>query len=346
MCSARFCRIDRIQWQGRELGWLADDLVIECSSSTGNRAAGISIKSDRQVTSTGFPPEFVATAWAQWFGVKTERVLRGSEDAIVLMVGSLSQDIEDAWSNLLGDALRTTPDRMVARLAEPEPDDGSQSSALQRALFASLQCPEEFRDRGDTSDSATVQLLSHLRLLRFDFEVTPSRDHDHALRECQNVLRSGAADEAKNLWSRLVAIADNNRAGGSIDLAGLLTELRDEFDLRDHPDYRRDWKCTRSVKPRAHGRYPEPDSRINPLPRDEARAKVLDCLNPDRACFLVGSREAGNPLWSNKSAKQIMAGACGLPKPPSTAKRRPRSSAKSVSLVRFAEFCPHRPSHA
>ena len=101
-----FGKIDRVQWQGRDLGWLADDLVIECSTSTGKRAASISIKSDRRVTGAGFPPDFVATAWAQWFGVKTERVLSGSDDAVVLMVGSLSHDVEDAWSNLLSDALR------------------------------------------------------------------------------------------------------------------------------------------------------------------------------------------------------------------------------------------------
>ena len=35
-----FGKIDRVQWQGRDLGWLADDLVIECSASAGRRAAG------------------------------------------------------------------------------------------------------------------------------------------------------------------------------------------------------------------------------------------------------------------------------------------------------------------
>ena len=50
-----FGKIERVQWQGRDLGWLADDLVIECSSSTGKRAASISIKSDRRVTAAGFP---------------------------------------------------------------------------------------------------------------------------------------------------------------------------------------------------------------------------------------------------------------------------------------------------
>jgi hypothetical protein len=296
-----FGKIDRVQWQGRDLGWLADDLVIECSLSTGKHAAGISIKSDRQVTSAGFPPDFVGIAWAQWLGVKTERVLRGSDDAVALMVGSLSQDIEEAWSNLLSDARRTTPDRMLARLAEPVSGEGSQSSALQRALFASLRCPDELRNDGDTNDSATVQLLSHLRLLRFDFEATPSRDHDHALRDCQTVLRSGAADEAEGLWSRLVAIADVNRAGGAIDLAGLLTALRDEFVLRDHPDYRHDWevlgRSSRELMADIRGEI----SGLAPLPRSEARAKVLDCLNRDRACFLVGESGGGKSAL----AKQI-----------------------------------------
>jgi hypothetical protein len=305
--GADFGKIDRVQWQGRDLGWLADDLVIECSATTGTRAAGISIKSDRQVTGAGFPPDFVATAWAQWFGVKTERILRGSDDAVVLMVGSLSHDVEDAWSNLLSDTLITTSDRMLARLAESAADDGTQSSALQRALFASLRCPEELRNEGDASDAATLQFLCRARLMRFDFEATPSRDHDHALRNCQNVLRSGDAEEAKSLWSRLIAIADANRAGGSLDLAGLLARLRDEFDLRDHPNYRRDWevldRSSRELMADIRGQI----SGLAPLPRDEARAKVLDCLNRDRACFLVGESGSGKSAL----AKQIGEAAYG-----------------------------------
>ena len=302
-----FGKIDRVQWQGRDLGWLADDLVVECSASAGKRAAGISIKSDRQVTAAGFPPDFVATAWAQWFGIKTERVLRGGDDAIALMVGSLSHDVEDAWSNLLSDAVITTPDRMLARLVEPGAADGSQSSALQRALFASLRCPEELHNEGDASDAAAVQLLCRVRLMRFDFEATPSRDHDHALRDCQNVLRSGDADEAKSLWSRLAAIADVNRAGGSLDLQGLLAELRDEFELRDHLDYRHDWevldRSSRELMADIRGEI----SGLAPLPRDDARAKVLDCLNRDRACFLVGESGGGKSAL----AKQIGEGDYG-----------------------------------
>jgi hypothetical protein len=296
-----FGKVDRVQWQGRDFGWFADDLVIDCTTSTGKRTAGISIKSDRQVTGAGFPSDFVGIAWAQWLGVKTDRSLRASDDAIVLMVGSLPNDVEDAWGNLLADALRTTPERMQARLAEPAAAEGSQSSAIQRALVASLRCPDELQHEGDTGDNATMQLLCRIRLLRFDFENTPSRDHDRALGDCQSVLRSGNADEAKSLWSRLVEIADARRAGGSLDLPGLLAELRDAFDLRDHPDYRRDWEALDRSSQEAMADIRNQISSLAPLPRDDARAKVLDCLNRDRACFLVGESGSGKSAL----AKQI-----------------------------------------
>lgn len=217
------------------------------------------------------------------------------------MVGSLAHDVEDAWSNLLSDALRTTPDRMLAWLAEPTGADGSQSSALQRALAASLLCPEELRNEGDASDNATMQLLRRIRLMRFDFEATPSRDHDDALRDCQTILRSGDPEEASSLWARLVAVADANRAGGSIDLASLLVELRDEFDLHEHPDYRHDWEVLNRSSREFMADVRSQISGLPPLPRDEARAKVLGCLNRDRACYLVGESGTGKSAL----AKQI-----------------------------------------
>jgi hypothetical protein len=137
--------------------------------------------------------------------------------------------------------------------------------------------------------------------MRFDFETTPSRDHDHALRDCQSVLRSGDADEAKSLWSSLIAIADAKRAGGSLDLQSLLAGLRNEFDLCDHPDYRHDWEVLDRSSRELMADVRSQIAGLAPLPRNEARAKVLDCLNRDRACFLVGESGSGKSAL----AKQI-----------------------------------------
>jgi len=76
--------------------------------------------------------------------------------------------------------------------------------------------------------------LPHLRLLNLDYGHTPSRDHARALADCRNVLKSGDAANAEQLWKRLLGIADENRPGGSIDLPKLLGMLR--AAMADDPD--------------------------------------------------------------------------------------------------------------
>jgi hypothetical protein len=290
-----FGRITRIDWQARDTGWFADDLVITCSDLAGDRrTAALSIKSAQQVTRAGFPEDFVKIAWAQWLGVKTDRKLRDSNDALVLVTGSLAHDVKDAWSNLLHDALATAPERMAARLSQPAADDRSQSSALQRALFESFTCPEELRSNGDTDNVATIPLMCRVRLLHFDYEATPSRDHALALADCQRLLRSGDAVEAARLWDRLIGIADSKRpAGGSIDLPQLLAELRAEFDLRDHPDYRRDGEVLARLSQDLMADVHTQIVGLPPLPRDSDRTTVQNCLNRHRACLLVGESGCG-----------------------------------------------------
>ena len=163
--GAEFGRVTRVDWQARDTGCLADDLVITCAHPDGERTAGISVKSAQQVTAGGFPKDFVEIAWAQWFESGTNRKLSDGDDAIVLIVGSVAHDVDDAWSNFLRDALKTTPERMAARLSATDAGAGVQSSALQRALVASFACPEALCDEGRHDDGAKIELLRRVRLL-------------------------------------------------------------------------------------------------------------------------------------------------------------------------------------
>jgi hypothetical protein len=61
--------IARIDWQARSEGWLLDDLVLSLSRRGGVGRLALSIKSDRQVTTSGFPSDFVRVAWQQWLGI-------------------------------------------------------------------------------------------------------------------------------------------------------------------------------------------------------------------------------------------------------------------------------------
>src|SRR5437879_3401392 len=64
--------IRRVAFQNRSDGWLLDDLLIDLAGPDGNSRFALSVKSDQQITSNGFPGNFVSDVWAQWFHEGTE----------------------------------------------------------------------------------------------------------------------------------------------------------------------------------------------------------------------------------------------------------------------------------
>ena len=279
------------------------------------------------VTAGGFPKDFVEIAWAQWFGSGTNRKLSDGEDAIVLIVGSVVHDVEDAWSSFLRDALKTTPDRMVARLSETEPGTGVQSSALQRALVESFACPDALRGEGRHDDNTKIELLRRVRLLYCDYDKTPSREHARALDDCQGILRSGGAADAARLWQKLTSIADEKRTGGSIDLPQLLARLRGEFELREHPDYRRDWEVLDRTSQEAMADVRTEIAGLPPITRAAERTRVQSRLDQNAACFLVGIRARASQRSPKQSRLPVIRGLLGLAPITLTAKPQPTSSA-------------------
>jgi hypothetical protein len=136
-----FGRIARVDWQARDAGWLADDLALTREpSSNERRSVGISIKSDQQVNTRGFPSDFVDLAWGQWLGRGTGRVFQKGRDAIVLVTAELPRNVKSDWAALLAEILAGSGDRIAARLNSTA-QDGSQTSTQQRALAASFTCP-------------------------------------------------------------------------------------------------------------------------------------------------------------------------------------------------------------
>jgi hypothetical protein len=300
LLGSTFGRVIRLDWQARDAGWLADDLAITCELREGQtRAAGISIKSNQQVNNSGFPPDFVALAWRQWLGRDTKRVFRQGTDAIVLATAELPGPLKAAWEALLTEILQTTPERMVARLA-PDDGHGVQSSALQRTLFNSFSPPSGLEEALRPAD--VVRLLYDVRLIDFDFLASTSHDQNQAQLACQAILSSGKGNEAADLWRRLIGVAfEKRQAGGSLDLRGLLIELRNAFDLRDHPDFRADWTALDRVSQQAMERIQTSVADAGQLPRTDECSAIRSRLAAAGTCFLVGESGSGKSAL----AKQI-----------------------------------------
>jgi alpha-D-ribose 1-methylphosphonate 5-triphosphate synthase subunit PhnL len=287
-----FGRIVRIDWQARDVGWLVDDLALTCEPAPGeNRFVGISVKSDQQVTTSGFPEDFVDLAWGMWLGRGTSRTFRRGVDAIVLAAAGIPNKIQADWSALLREILNGSSERIVSRLASSSAE-GAQASQLQRALFESFTCPTRYTYF--SAQTETVSLLHDVRLLNFDFNNPSSQDLGRALVDCQSVLISGDPGEARDLWNRLVGIADEKRpVGGFLGLRELLSTLRDKFNFRDHPDFRADWEA---LLRRSRESLEDVEATIAStahLPRTTELATVKARLLSAGACVLAGESGSG-----------------------------------------------------
>ena len=229
--------LSKIEFENRDRGWLLDDLLLILEGNAGQSFCGISLKSNDQVTQSGFPKDFVRAVWEQ---TKGSAPFRPDRDLLALGTARIATGVKAAWDQLLLQAIETAPDRLVLRLKEE-----GQSSEIQRDLFSSLRCPP---DIGPADPLATASLLRTVRLLVWDFETEPSTDESAAIALCREALRSADTEHAISLWRELKSIAEETRTtGASIDLQTLLSKIRPRFELRHHPDYEPDWRTLRQV---------------------------------------------------------------------------------------------------
>jgi hypothetical protein len=293
--------VSRVHRQARDAGWLLDDLVVELLDSNGlQHVAAMSVKSDRQVTAGGFPKEFVHDAWALWLanGAPFHR----DRDVFVLAVGDLGRDVHVAWSGLLKQSLaaQAQPRRLVQRLKTR-----GMASKLKRTLFQSLRCPADLDPDHRIPDELVAEFVRHVRVLHFDFLISPSKDLSEALSQSATVTRSGRVRDGQVLWKALVGFAAEQRpSGGSADLETIL-KLPNLPPLRAHPDYRGDWRRLRRVTEDATGKIRGTIGVALSLPRCELRKSIVECLSKNKTCVLLAQSGMGKSVLAKQVFQDI-----------------------------------------
>jgi hypothetical protein len=306
--------VERIDWQARDAGHLLDDIVLTLTRQAVNATAEMSAKSDRQVTEGGFPSNFVEAIWEQWLHTESE-VFQRDRDLVVLVTSKLANSVAESWEKLLREAIATTPERMVARLQPPSgSEEGSHSSAIQRALFASLACPERLKDQVQDEEQQRVQLLCRVRLVHLDYFEEPSKDQARALVDCRQLVKSGSQEDAEALWNALVVIASQMRGtGGSLDHAGLLAQLREHHELHDHPDYRADWQAIQRWTGEMLDGISSTVAGSATLDRQDAFQKFADIVATNRVCLAVGESGSGKSALAKAVALRGYSSVAALP---------------------------------
>ena len=226
--------IAEMHFEASDTGQVLDDILLILKRESQETRCAISVKSNRQLTKAGFNDEFVRDVWDQWNGATGSNFNRET-DLLGLTVGMIDNQTLEEWRRLQKQAVSTIPERIVQRLA-----DSQQSSAIQRAIFQSLR---RVRNGVSPDPLETARLVSRIRVLPF-----LEGEEGEYINRCAEIVLAGSLAEARDLWSRLLQLAAENRdTGGYFDLPKLVRTLRPAFELRDYPDFEADWKRIEAV---------------------------------------------------------------------------------------------------
>ncbi|MBI5015326.1 MAG: hypothetical protein HZB55_07515 [Deltaproteobacteria bacterium] len=294
--GADFGKVTRIDFQVGESGWRLDDMLITFQGLSGSRRAALSVKSNAQVSRAGFPADFVRTIWEHWIGWEGNP-FEPDRDQLCLITTAAAASVEKAWELMLAEAIYGDPGRVAVRLT------AGASSKLQKALFASLQCPADLRPAAGFDPGAAAALLAHLRWIRLSFEEAVSVHERDGLSLCQAALAVPDDAEVAKLWRRLQEISKNQRGGGGyVDLPKLLSVVRREFRLRDFPDHEADWQALHRVSQEAIQEVRTDIAGTLHLARDSQTAEVAGRLDASSAVVLIG--ESG---WGKSAIARAVA---------------------------------------
>lgn len=229
-------QIESVQFQKRVDGWFLDDLVLFLrGSDEGRNALAISVKSNEQITKSGFPADFVKAIWEQSLHVDTQE-FDVDRDYLAIATSPLDSVVKRGLDGLLTKAIDSDATKFADRISE-----ANYSNDIERELFASLHCPDTVDSTKTATD--TVILLKRLRHLQFDFLSEPSTDENESILRCQELLRDGSLSEAESLWAHLKQIARAfATSGGDLTRAQLAERLRKTFSLNEYPNYVSDWR--------------------------------------------------------------------------------------------------------
>jgi hypothetical protein len=221
--------IAELHFETKESGRNLDDLHLVLKNSAGVARWSVSIKSNRQLSGSGFNKTLVGDLWADWRGEQGTSFDPGS-DLFGLVTGTLADGPLHDWEELRQEAADTTPERFLQRI-----DGQRQISSAKKKIFSSLYLAENLNQ---AQREGTVRLAARLHVLHFN----ENREEGRYINQCALLVSSGSVEEGTKLWNTLCQLAADNRGtGGYFDLPKLLQRLRGTFDLVDYPDYRVDW---------------------------------------------------------------------------------------------------------
>lgn len=281
--------ISEIKCQLLASEWHLDDLLLSIESNNQTFKIAFSIKSNPQITKSGLPEDFVRLAW--------EQILNDSSDVFNRVkdyVGFITSPVDAELSKSVNELIRIARDKKPEDLARHIVMKNWANQDM-RNLHESAKCPEDLAEKhGIDQNSSPGVLLKYLVWIPMDFEDDQSTDRLAAKQLCQRLLESGSIDEANNLWDSLKVIGDRiRRSAGYLNLTKLVDEVRDDYNLNDFPDHRKDWALIDDFSQSIQAKIKTKIAGKVSLPREKERQAISKTLKEQQTAVLLGSSGMG-----------------------------------------------------
>ena len=289
--GTEFGPITSINWQNRADGWLLDDLCLVLTDTTGeNHNAAMSIKSNQQIKSTGFPKDFNSNIWQQW--VSEEGPFKKNRDIFVFSIGNISDSVYRDWSDISSEIRETDSARIAKRIAA----NGAWSKS-KKQLFISLTSPI---DTHSSLPSEIAELIKHIRILPFDFQNDPSDSFIALQAHARNLCTSHSQQDGELLLNKLFELSRVKRGSGGTCRLDDIYCLSNLPSMVTHPQFHQDIEKIIAFSNEEIGSIQDTIAGGFSFQREKIFEKIRTELSSSQAVILLGESGIGKSALAKK----------------------------------------------
>ncbi len=291
--------IERIDCQTQVDGWNGLDDLLLTISERGNHHTALSIKSNLQFTKVAAPTTLVRAAWELLLHRSSE-VMDEDLDGFGLICVPHPDPPKVAIQSLLLKARWQTPAQLAERLFT-----SGYASPAERSIHDSCACPDDLSEELQEYEKLPGRILKKMSVVELDFEHTDSSSEALARFICSHLVQSGSTADSGRLWDRLCRIAQEvRRAGGGLTCEELRQEARKIVELRDFPDFARDWEKLSQWMGTQVDAIPHRMAGTVAINRDALVSKVMGQFE-SRFVALIGPSGTGKSAIAKAVAKEF-----------------------------------------
>nr|WP_315174045.1 AAA family ATPase [uncultured Flavobacterium sp.] len=294
-------KIKKIEYQTRPEGWLFDDLLLTTEDSNAIvHQIAISSKSNIQINTKGPNNELLRDIWNQYLNINSS-VFNKDSDYLCIANSKLPQAISKDLNTLFRYAQSQDAATLHQRINQ---GDQVFSQSLKK-IYKGFYCPDDLAKAHNIDESETIQVISRLLLLEFDFENAISKDENQIITICTDCLTVPDGKLEQQLYKTLCSFrGELAPTSGFLDYQRLIDKLKNHFQLKGYTNHTHDWnKIIAKNKSRIDSIQDKIGNKLT-LSNSAELDEIENLLKDKQTVFILGKSGYGKSVLAKKYIQQ------------------------------------------